>query len=71
MSHLSVQIKLETVSSDLHYYVQKQVQLLSFLSMNKCMVFLQFLNKVSTVIFYYLFSSALFTSLYFFNLFAL
>jgi hypothetical protein len=26
MSHLSVQTKLETVSSDLHHYVQKQVQ---------------------------------------------
>jgi hypothetical protein len=34
-----------TVSSNLHYYVQKQVQLLSLLSMNKCIVFLQYLNK--------------------------
>jgi hypothetical protein len=25
MSHLSVQTKLETVSSSLHYYVQRQV----------------------------------------------
>jgi hypothetical protein len=41
MSYLSVQ-KTLTVSSNLHYtyYVQKQVQLLSFLSMNKCAVFL-------------------------------
>jgi hypothetical protein len=29
-----------TVSSNLHYYVQKQVQLLSLLSMNKCIVVL-------------------------------
>jgi hypothetical protein len=36
MSHLSVQTELETVSSDLHHYVQKQVQLLSVLSVNKC-----------------------------------
>jgi hypothetical protein len=28
-----------TVSSNLHYYVQKQVQLLCLLSMNKCSVF--------------------------------
>jgi hypothetical protein len=27
--------KLETVSSNLHFYVQKQVQLLGLLSMNK------------------------------------
>jgi hypothetical protein len=40
MSHLSLQTKLETVSSILHYYVQKQVQLLSLLSMNKFIVFL-------------------------------
>jgi hypothetical protein len=33
-----------TVSSNLHYYVQKQAQLLSLLSMNKYIVFLQFLN---------------------------
>jgi hypothetical protein len=33
MSHLPVQTKLETVSSDLHCYVQKQVQLLSLLSL--------------------------------------
>jgi hypothetical protein len=39
MSHLSVQTKLETASSNLHYYVQKQVQLLSLLPMNKCIVF--------------------------------
>jgi hypothetical protein len=36
MSHLCVQTKLETVSSN----VQKQVELLSFLSMNKCIIFL-------------------------------
>jgi hypothetical protein len=30
---------LDAVPSNLHYYVQKQVQLLSFLSMNKCTVF--------------------------------
>jgi hypothetical protein len=36
MSHLSVQTKLETVSSDLHHYAQNQVQLLSLLSINKC-----------------------------------
>jgi hypothetical protein len=39
MSHLSVHTKL-AVSSKLHYYVQKQAQLLSLLSMNKCIVFL-------------------------------
>jgi hypothetical protein len=51
MSHLSVQTQLVTVSSHPNYYIQKQVQLLSPLSMNKCIVFLQFLNKGSTVIF--------------------
>jgi hypothetical protein len=40
MNHLSVQAQLETVSSNLHYYVQKQVQLLSVLSVNKYIVFL-------------------------------
>jgi hypothetical protein len=45
MSHLSVQTQLETVSSNLHYYVQTRVQLLSILSMNKCIVFLHFLYK--------------------------
>jgi hypothetical protein len=59
MSHLSVQTKFETVSLKLHYYVQNQVQLLSLLSMNKCIVFLWFLNKGSTLIFCYLLSSAL------------
>jgi hypothetical protein len=49
MSHLSVQTKLETVSSNFHYYIQKHVQLLNLLSMNKCTVFLQFLNKGCTV----------------------
>jgi hypothetical protein len=29
-----------TVSSNVHYYIKKQVQLLSLLSMNKCTVFL-------------------------------
>jgi hypothetical protein len=65
MSHLSVQTELETLSSNLNYYVQKQVQLLSLLSMNKYIVFLQFLNKGSTVIFCYLFSSAVLGSLHF------
>jgi hypothetical protein len=55
-----------TVSANLRYYVQKQVQLLGLLSMNKCIVFLQFLNKGSRVIFLiYLFSSALLISLKF------
>jgi hypothetical protein len=40
MNHLSVQTTVETVSSNLHYYVPKQVQLLSLLSMNKYIVFL-------------------------------
>jgi hypothetical protein len=53
-----------TVSSNLHYYGQKQVQLPSLLLMNKCTVILQFLNKGSILIFY-LFSSALFISLNF------
>jgi hypothetical protein len=65
MSQLSVHTKLETVSSNLHCYVQKQVQLLSLLSMNKCIVFLCFLNKGSTVIFCCLFSWALLVSLNF------
>jgi hypothetical protein len=65
MSHLSLQTKLETVSSDLHYYVQKQVQLLSLLSVNKNVLFLYFMNKGSTVIFFCLFSSALLISLHF------
>jgi hypothetical protein len=42
MSHLSVQTKLDSFF--------KQVQLLSLLLMNKCIVFLWFLNKCSTVI---------------------
>jgi hypothetical protein len=65
MSHLSVETKLETVSSNLHYYVQKQVQLLSLLSMNKCTVFLLYLHKGSTVIFCYIFSLALLILLHF------
>jgi hypothetical protein len=55
MSHLSDQTELETVSSDLYYYVQKHVKLLSFLLMNKYIFFLQSLNKGSTQIFCYLF----------------
>jgi hypothetical protein len=35
MSHLSLQTKLETVSSNPHYYFQKHVQLLSLLGKNK------------------------------------
>jgi hypothetical protein len=59
IGHLSVQTKLDTVSSNLHCYVQKQVQqLLSFLYVNKRIVYSQFLNKGSTVVFRYLFSSA-------------
>jgi hypothetical protein len=42
-----------TVSSNLHYYVKKQVQLLSLLSMNKYIVFIQFLIKDSVVKFLY------------------
>jgi hypothetical protein len=41
-----------TVSSDLHHYVQKQAQLLSLLSVSKCIVLLQFLNKGSAVTFF-------------------
>jgi hypothetical protein len=63
VSHMSVQTKLDS-SFKLHYYhVQKQVQLLSFLSMNKRLVSLYFLNKGSTAIL--LFSSALLISLNF------
>jgi hypothetical protein len=58
MSHFSVQTKL-------HYYDQKQVQFLSVLSVNKCILFLYFLNKGSTEIFCYLFSSILVISLKF------
>jgi hypothetical protein len=46
-----------TVSSILHYYVQKQMQLLSLLSLNKYIIFYG-LN-----IFYYLFSSTLLITL--------
>jgi hypothetical protein len=52
MSHLSVQTKFKTVSSDLHCYVHKQIQFLSLLSVNKCIVFLQILNKASKLIFF-------------------
>jgi hypothetical protein len=52
-----------TISSNLHYYyIKKQVQLLSLLSVNKYIIFSQFLNKDS-VIFCYLLSSALYISL--------
>jgi hypothetical protein len=52
MSHLCVQTELETVSSNLYYYVQKQ--LLSLLSMNKCIVFLWlFKYRVYSDIFIY------------------
>jgi hypothetical protein len=61
MGHLSAQTKLETVSSHLHYYVQKQVQLLSLLSMNKCIIFYRFQIKVLQL--YFLFPSALLISL--------
>jgi hypothetical protein len=54
--------KTLTLSSNLYYYAQKQVQLLSLLSVIKCTVFLQFLNKDSTAIVFYLFSSALIIS---------
>jgi hypothetical protein len=51
-----------TICWHLHYYVQKQEQLLSHLSLNKCTVSLQFLNKSSAMIFF-LFSSTLLISL--------
>jgi uncharacterized membrane protein len=44
-------------NSVLHYYAQKQVQLLSLLSMNKCIIFLYFVNNGSTVIFLFIFIS--------------
>jgi hypothetical protein len=47
--------KTLTVSSNLHYYVEKQVQLLSLLSKNKDIVFLYFKSLLC-----YLFSSAFF-----------
>jgi hypothetical protein len=57
MSHLSVQAELYTVSSNLHYYVQKQVQLMSLLPKNNYIVFLQFLIKGSALIFLFIFIS--------------
>jgi hypothetical protein len=39
MSHLSVLTNLEAVPSNLHYYVYREVQLLSLLLTNKCTVF--------------------------------
>jgi hypothetical protein len=62
MSQLSFQTKLDTVSSNLQYYAQKQEQLLSLPSMNKCIIFLQISNKGSKLIFCYLFSLALLIS---------
>jgi hypothetical protein len=55
MNHLFLQTKL-MVSSNLHYSVQKRVQLLSLLSMNKRIVF-SYLNKrfysdISTIYFH-------------------
>jgi hypothetical protein len=65
MSHLPIQIKLDSFCKLALLHVQKQVQLLSFLTMNKCAVFLQFLNKGFTAIYFYLFSSAVLISLNF------
>jgi hypothetical protein len=65
MSHLSVHKENRQFFSNLPYYVQKQVELLSLLTMNKRIIFLLFLNKYSTVIFLYIFSSALLISLNF------
>jgi hypothetical protein len=50
-------------------YVQKQVQLLILISTNKCIAFLQCLNKCSTVIFCYLciFISTAYNSLHWTN----
>jgi hypothetical protein len=64
MSHFSVQTKLRNFFKHA-FYVQKLVKLLSLLSVNKYIVFLVFLNKGSTVIFCYLFSSALLISVNF------
>jgi hypothetical protein len=49
----------DTFSSNLHYYVQKQVQILGRLSMNKCIVFIVFEWRLYINVFY-LFWSALF-----------
>jgi hypothetical protein len=56
-SQLSVQTRLDGFLKPA-LLRSKQVQLLSLLLTNKCIVFLQYLNKGSTVIFYLL-SSAL------------
>jgi hypothetical protein len=45
MSHLSVQKKLDSFFKPALLYVQKQVQLLSLLSMNKCTAFFFFFLK--------------------------
>jgi hypothetical protein len=59
MSHSSLQKKSLTVPSDLHYYVQKEVQLLSLLLMNDRIVFVLFLNKSSAMSIINLFLSAI------------
>jgi hypothetical protein len=59
-------VKTSQFLSNMHYCVQKRVQLLSFLSINKLIVFLYFLNKGCTVMcFFYLFLSELLISLNF------
>jgi hypothetical protein len=40
-------LSVETVSSNMHYYVQEQVQLQSLASVSKCIPFLQIINKCS------------------------
>jgi hypothetical protein len=70
MGHLSVQTKVVSSSKSALLH-SKQVQLLSFLSMNKRMFRLLFLNKGSTVIFFiYFYRHCLYHSvLHFFVLF--
>jgi hypothetical protein len=61
MSYLSAQTKLGTVSSNLHYYVLKQVQLLSLLSMNKCILFIDFKYRLySDFFFVFIFISTIY-----------
>jgi chlorite dismutase len=62
--HRSVQTKLDSFFKPA-LLRSNRVQFLSLLLMNKCIVFLQFLNKGSTVIFFYLYSSAVPISLHF------
>jgi hypothetical protein len=53
MSHLSVQKKTwQFLQTCIIKYFQKQVQLLSLVSMNKFICFSEFLNKASTVTFF-------------------